>query len=407
MLRPSFLREHGLLIGFGFFMCFCSSFGQTFFISWFGGEIRESFSLSHGDFGSIYSAATLTSAATLVWVGRSIDVVSLKAFSVAVVVGLAAACLLMASAWNAAMLFAAVFGLRLFGQGLVSHASMTAMGRYFRAERGRVISIASLGYNFGEAVLPRVLVAALVVIDWRTAWLAAALALVLALPMILALLTGAGTGTSGAGSRSSAAADDNDYALKDVLGNAGFWMRMPALLAPAFIYTGLIFHQVHMAETKGWSPELMAWSFSVAAVASLMATIVAGPLVDWMSARRMVPFYLTTLAAACFVLYGSSADYSAPLFFLLVGINAGFSLVLLGALWPELYGVTHLGAIRAFCHAAMVFSSGLAPAIMGVVIDLGSSFETIALWCGVYCVAASVLAWFAASPRRAVVSGAG
>lgn len=73
MLPLSFLRLNGRLIAFGMFIAFASSFGQTFFISLFGGEIRAAFGLSHGAFGSIYAAGTLASAATLVWAGLLID----------------------------------------------------------------------------------------------------------------------------------------------------------------------------------------------------------------------------------------------------------------------------------------------------------------------------------------------
>jgi sugar phosphate permease len=389
MLRFSFLREHWPLIAFGFFMCFCSSFGQTFFISWFGGEIRAAFSLSHGEFGSIYSTATLASAAALVWLGRLIDVVTLRSFSVAVLLGLACACVLVASTWNVVVLGLAIFGLRLFGQGLVSHAAMTAIGRSFNSERGRVVSIASLGYNFGEAVLPRVVVAALVVIDWRTLWIAAAVCLVASVPAVVAFLNGHDRKTAASGL--SATASSKSYRVRDVLRDPGLWLRLPAILAPAFIYTGLIFHQVHMAEAKGWSPSLMAWSFGFAAVASVVATILAGPLVDWLSARRLVPFYLTPLIAACLVLHTVDAGFAAPVFFVLLGLNAGISLVLLGTVWPELYGITHLGAIRALGHAAMVFASGLAPAIMGLLIDAAVALETIALWSAFFGIAASLL----------------
>ena len=390
MLRLSFLREHWRLITFGFFMCFSSSFGQTFFISWFGGDIREAFVLSHGEYGSLYSTATLASAAVLIWLGRLIDVLPLRTFAVAVLLGLGGACLLTATAWDVVVLGIAIFGLRLFGQGLVSHAGMTAIGRSFEAERGRVISIASLGYNFGEAVLPRLVVAALLIMDWRALWLVAVAWIVVSVPVIMALLKGqrfsqrpSETVLEGAGA---------SYAVKDVLRDPGLWLRLPAILTPAFIYTGLVFHQVHMAAAKGWSPSLMAWSFGLAAIASVVATIIAGPVVDMFSARRLVPLYLSPLIAACLVLYGSNASYAAPLFFILLGLNAGWSLVLLGTVWPELYGITHLGAIRALGHAAMVFSSGLAPAIMGVLIDAGISFETIGLWSAVYGVAASALA---------------
>ena len=190
MLRLSFLREHWRLITFGFFMCFSSSFGQTFFISWFGGDIRAAFVLSHGEYGSLYSTATLASAAVLIWLGRLIDVLPLRTFAVAVLLGLGGACLLTATAWDVVVLGIAIFGLRLFGQGLVSHAGMTAIGRSFEAERGRVISIASLGYNFGEAVLPRLVVAALLIMDWRALWFVAVAWIVVSVPVIMALLKG-------------------------------------------------------------------------------------------------------------------------------------------------------------------------------------------------------------------------
>jgi hypothetical protein len=82
----------------------------------------------------------------------------------------------------------------------------------------------------------------------------------------------------------------------------------------------------------------------------------------------------------------------APVFFGLLGASAGITAVILGALWAELYGISHLGAIRAFGQAAMVFSTGLSPVVFGVLIDQGIKIEAIAGTCAVYCVFASVLA---------------
>ena len=44
----------GRMIGLGFALTFLSSFGQTFFISLSGPDIRDAFGLTHGAFGSIY-----------------------------------------------------------------------------------------------------------------------------------------------------------------------------------------------------------------------------------------------------------------------------------------------------------------------------------------------------------------
>ena len=64
------LMRHGRVIGLGFALTFLSSFGQTFFISLSGPDIRAAFGLSHGAFGSIYSLATLSSGRLMIWVAR-------------------------------------------------------------------------------------------------------------------------------------------------------------------------------------------------------------------------------------------------------------------------------------------------------------------------------------------------
>ncbi len=42
--------------------------------------------------------------------------------------------------------------LRLFGQGMMTHTSMTAMGRWYAGHRGRAVSLATLGHQAGEAL---------------------------------------------------------------------------------------------------------------------------------------------------------------------------------------------------------------------------------------------------------------
>jgi hypothetical protein len=105
---------------------------------------------------------------------------------------------------------------------------------------------------------------------------------------------------------------------------------------------------------------------------------------------------------SCLVLWSSNAGWVIPVFMIFIGLSAGFIHVLLGALWAELYGLRHLGAIRALGQAAMVFSTGLAPAIMGLLLDTGISFGAIALGCVIYCIAASALVAVAPTPLKEV-----
>ncbi|MFN4088106.1 MAG: MFS transporter, partial [Alphaproteobacteria bacterium] len=373
-------------------LCFCSSAGQTYFISLFGGEVRAEFGLTNAGFGSIYAVGTLASAATLIWIGRLIDRVPLPVVAAGVLGMLGTMCLLMGAVWGVATVTVAIFGLRLFGQGLAVHTAMTAMARYFEAERGRAISIAALGNAAGAALAPIIVVAALAIFDWRTVWIITGAGLILLVPVALLLLSGHAERDRALRARSTPEAGaSRDRTLGQALRDVSLWLLLPALLAPSFISTGLIFHQVHLAAVKGWPLSLLAGSFFLYAAASVTASIIAGPLVDRWSARRLTPFFLTPLALSCIVLVLSDAHWAAPAFLALLGTSTGVTAVVKGAIWAELYGTAHLGSIRAFGQSAMVFSSGLAPAAMGVLIDIDISMGTIAAGSAVYCLGASLL----------------
>ena len=58
----AFLRDNARWLSAGMLLTFLSSFGQTFFISIFAGEIREVFQISHGQWGGIYAIGTTASA---------------------------------------------------------------------------------------------------------------------------------------------------------------------------------------------------------------------------------------------------------------------------------------------------------------------------------------------------------
>ncbi len=357
--------------------------------------------MSHGEFGSIYSLATLASASVLMWAGGLIDRIDLKLYVTCVLLGLAGACGLMWGTYGLTMLAVSIFCLRFFGQGLMSHAAITTMGRHFTAERGRAVGLASLGHSAGEAVLPPLVVATLAILLWHDVWLLVAAVLVLCVPVVRWLL-GSLQDPDVAAMRSGSAVLPPDMTLGQVLKDTGLWLRMPALLAPGFFYTGLIFHQIHIAEQKGWTLTALAGAYSFYATNAIITTLAGGWLVDRVSARRLMPFFLGPLCCASLSLLFIEGTLGIFAFMGFLGIGAGAALVVLGALWPELYGTRHLGAIKAFAQALMVFSTGLAPGAMGLLIDAGFTVQWIAGVSAIFCVAASLLAGLARPRRQAV-----
>src|SRR5918994_2090573 len=175
------LTRHGRVIGLGFALTFLSSFGQTFFISLSGPDIRNAFELTHGAFGSIYSLATLSSGLLMIWVGSVIDRVDIRLYATTAMLGLSAAALSLSLAPNVVMLGLSLFALRLFGQGMLSHAGVMSTARLHEGVRGRALGVAALGFPAGEATLPGIAVALIALWGWTNTWRTAALALVVCL----------------------------------------------------------------------------------------------------------------------------------------------------------------------------------------------------------------------------------
>lgn len=381
----TFLRENARWIVGGFLLTFFSSFGQTFFISLSAGDIRAEHGLSHGQFGGLYMIATLASALTLPQLGKVVDRVPIAVVAAFTIPALMAAAISMSFATNVIWLGITIYALRLFGQGMMTHISMTAMGRWFSAQRGRAVSLATLGHNFGEAVFPSVFIFAAYALGWRGTWLAAAVVLALvAWPAIVMLMRVERTPRATDGPERRTAL--RDWTRGEVLRDPIFWLCLSGVLAPGFIGTTVFFHQVYLSELRGWAPEVFASSFIVMSSMTIVFALVAGQLIDRFSAIRVLPSFLLPLAASCLVLATTQSPWGAYAFMALMGISYGFSSTLFGALWPELYGAGHLGSIRAVIVAMMVLATAMGPGLTGWLIDIGVSYPAQIAAMGVYCI---------------------
>lgn len=380
-----FLRENIRWLGAGFAMLFASSFGQTFFISLSGGEIRRELDLSDGQFGLVYMAVTLASAFSLVWLGKILDVKAVRSVVALAVLALASGAIGLAYSSSIVVLVVSLFLLRLFGQGMMVHIAYTTIGRWFSAERGRAVSISALGLNAGQAILPLLAVAGIAAFGWRNLWVVVAAFIVLILfPVLVALLKV--ERVPAPVPVSSTARVSRSWMRGEVLRDPYFYVLMLGMLPPAFISNTIFFHQVHLSQSKGWPLETFASAFLIYAVVAVSNSLLSGYLVDRFSALRLLPFYLLPFGVGCLLLGAVDAPWVVFVFMVLYGISDGFSLTLFGSLWPEVYGVKYLGAIRAVIVATMVFASALGPGLGGILIDSGVAFTSQIMVMGVYCV---------------------
>ena len=273
-LNPRFL-------GFGFFLAFVSSAGQTYFLGVFGPQLQAEFGLDPGSWGRIYMLGTLASALVINWSGALIDRLDLRLFTALVLLGLAGACLVMGSVGSPLMLVLAIFLLRQFGQGLSSHVGITTMARYFDADRGKAIALAAIGYACGEALLPVSGLYLAQLWGWRATFQLAALAALAALLLALWLLKGHGLrhrahlNALDAASASPGGSGRGDFTRRQVLGERRFYFLLPAMIATPMIGTALFFFPDEIARARGWSSLWVTgnyWLYSLVSVATTISS---------------------------------------------------------------------------------------------------------------------------------------
>ena len=107
----------------------------------------------------------------IIWAGKFIDNIDLRNFLLIVSLGLAFGIIVLCTSKSIIFLCLAIFLLRLFGQGLMPHTSMTSMTRYYSKDRGKAISLSSLGLPFGEVTLPAISIYLIALIGWKFTWL--------------------------------------------------------------------------------------------------------------------------------------------------------------------------------------------------------------------------------------------
>lgn len=399
-----FVRQNARWLAAAFLLTFTSSYGQTYFISIFAGQIREDFGLSHGAWGGIYTIGTTLSAITMIWAGVLTDRFRVRTLGPIILVLLALSCVSMALANSVWMLVIVIFALRFTGQGMTGHIAMVAMARWFVATRGRAMTVASMGFMIGQSVLPLAFVAMLPFFHWRSLWLVAAVLALLIIPIQLTLLKNERTPQSVSKETQSLGMNGKQWRRSEVLHHWLFWLMVPSLLGPSAWGTALFFQQVHLSEVKGWSHVEFVALFPLFTVASIATNLVTGWAIDQYGSNRLMPFYMMPYMFAFLVLGYADSLQVAAFGMILVGVSVGAGSSLIGAFWAEHFGTLNLGAIKSMGAAVMVFGSAIGPGITGWLIDQGIDFPDQMFGIVVYFVFAGVLATVGVLRARSLLS---
>lgn len=392
----SFFSKNFKQLTFGWLLTLFSSFGQTFLISLYVPFILADLTVSKTEFGSYYALATVLASLLLLRVGHIIDDRPVRPFTQKTILLLGISTILLSVVWSPWILFIALIGLRLGGQGLMTHISMTVMSRQFDKDRGKALSISSLGFSMGEMIFPLLMGLLVAYIGWRYTVATGALFLIffyvsLRWINIESMDVFPVKKITFAGDRNQEAplAIENTSSESGELGKRAFYLQMLKekrfyiLALPSFLLsftaTGFFFYQYLLAETRGWDITVYTLLFAGYGAVRLVFSLFGGILTDKYSGINLFVYHLLPMGFGAALLNFLPGYTAAVVFLLLFGVTVGTSAVVKPAIIAEIYGIHRIGQVRSLFTVVMVTSTALAPLIYGIALDMGVTFEQIGL----------------------------
>jgi predicted MFS family arabinose efflux permease len=369
----SLIRNQFGLLAIGFIALFSGNLGQSFFIGLFQSDIAHSLNLSAGEFGAVYAALTMASGFLVLHFGQKLDWIAPRRYALLVLTALLAGVILLTtSPW----LIPALIGLglvRLCGQGLMTHFGSTLAGREFTINRGRALGLVSLGMPLGEIILAPVIALLLGWLSWQQIWWAVAAVIFLIWLMLLLLAKWPEAPEIKRDSSGNKIKGPNPMLEKR------FWLIIPLTMALPVTLTGIFIFQSQMTLDLNATTIAYALGLTAMGIARFPGALLGGRWIDELGVSLLARLYLAPFAFAIILAILVGGNAGVLILMIGAGISLGMSSPVVDSLLVVLWGREHLGRVRSVKSAFMVFSTGLAPAVLGFLIDGGVQFEAILL----------------------------
>lgn len=371
-----------------------STLGTGYFIGLFNPAASAAFGVSQGTLSMIFAVSTVAAVGPMFFLGRLVDVFSLRGYTLALMAAFVVAGVVVAWSPHVAVYAVGVFMLRLVGDWLFTHAGLTASARFFGRGRTRLAGMAALGYAIGPSLLPGLALAASEAYGWRTTWLLIAAGVaVIASPALFWLLAPVAVRPP------APSAPASGISGKLVL-DRGILAYLPVMMSPALVLSGLLFHQSVWSLSRGGTVEWLSLGLVAYAVSQTAGMFFAGFIAERLSVERALA--LQTLPAAFGLALGaaSEAPWTIVAYLGAGGITHGLNLALTPLMLVARYGADRLGSARAMAQSLTLLSTAFSTIALGLWLDAGMAIAPV-FTAGVgFMLLAAVVAMAAGGPGR-------
>ena len=360
--------------------------GQTMGMAVFTDPFLEAFGMTRTELSLAYLFGTVGSSLFLTTAGRWFDryggrfMVTVSAIALGLMV-MYMSLIDLAANWlgSAALTFGLVFfgyfGVRFFGQGVLTSCSRNVLMPWFVKRRGLVSGIRGVFVSIGFSIAPLILAFLIADLGWRGALWFLAMVVGVVFPVITYLFLRDSPESIGLVADGGVAGEDPslEEAPSKTLAQARrspvLWLYTSSLGIHALFGTALTFHIVSIFEEAGRGRDEAFSYFIPAAVFSTVVNLSASSIVDRFPLK---PFQVTMLVAFTLGAYGLlNLDQEWGFWLLAAGFGTGGGLwgVISSLAFIRFFGPLHLGEVSGFNTSVTVFASAIGPAAFSLALD--------------------------------------
>lgn len=281
-------------------------------------------------------------------------------------------------------------------------AANTIVSHWFVAQRGKALGLAAIGMSLGTFVLPPVVTWIIVNHGWQTANQVLAGVVGIALPMIFFFYreNPEDVGAELDGGHDSSDENTEPMAVRSVLRSRYFWLITFCIGICFASFNGLTVNLVPMAIDQQVNAQTAAYLLSISALFGVIGKVVLGMSADRLAPQLVLTLPLLAISAACTILFGSPTFPRMMLAAGFIGLAAGGSIPVWGALIGRFFGRQSFSLVMGLMSPMLVPLVVICAPFISWVQEQQGSYN-MALW---VIIGSAVLAMFAASQLKENVS---
>ena len=402
--------------------------GQTMGVSVFTENLLTDLEVNRNSLSLAYLAGTLGSGLLITRAGKLYDRhgARVMAFISGLMLGLMLVYLTRVDrmvgkieAWNGPspvvttfiLLVVGFWGIRFFGQGMLTMVSRNMVMKWFNRRRGLANAVLGIFSAFGFSLAPKLLNHFIEALEWRGAWVLMAAIVGVAFTLFVMVVyrdnpedcgcVADGKLGKSVRRRQPPSLPDHDFTLSEARGTLAFWAFTLGLALSALYISGFTFHIISVFDTAGLTRERALSIFIPTSLIAVVVQFMAGYVSDYIRLKYLLVLFMAGMLVTA---WGLTMLADNPIAYWLViagnGIVWGFYTVLIGVTWPRFFGLKNLGAISGFSMSWTVTGSALGPYLFSLSFDRTGNYRLVAWVCVAISVILLALAFRADNPSE-------